>query len=72
MGDVEALKTAAEATGMALLGIVMVAAVIRLLRPPRRCGHWRMRQMRQKERRQAERLERGRRRRRQRLAGSGP
>ena len=33
-GDVEALKMAAEATGMALLCIVMVAAAIRLLRPP--------------------------------------
>ena len=52
---------AAEATGMALLGIVMVAVVtrlIRLLRPPQRCGlgviaKW-----------QAERRERERRRRR--------
>ena len=55
---------AAEATGMALLGIVMVAVVtrlIRLLRPPWRCGTGRMRPA---ARRQAERRERERRRRR--------
>lgn len=73
----EALKTAAEATGMGLpdmlvlfAGVVMVAAATRLLRPPSRCGNWRMRQQakrRQAALRQAERREREQRRR---LAGS--
>ena len=61
----EALKTAAEATGTALLCIVMVAAAIRLLRPRYLCGnHW----IRQAAKRQAKRRERERRRRR---CGSG-
>ena len=39
----EALQTAAAATGMALLGIVMVAAAIRILCPRHWCGTCEMR-----------------------------